>query len=117
MSALRVLRTRTLVLLCTFVFAGGTVLNAQVSRAAPVAATASWTVRLNGKIAWQQVTPSGALLVGTDNALASVDTERGQVAWQKPELGGLSADDVRSVEGSLLMQVSRPGLLLIIDPV
>ena len=60
---------------------------------------------------------SGALLVSTDGALAGVDIERGQIAWQKPELGGLPPDSVRMVEGSLLMEAAKPGLSLIFDPV
>src|SRR5438309_1405621 len=59
----------------------------------------------------------GALLVSTDAALSAVDIERGQVTWEKPELGGLLADSVHMVEGSLLMEATRPGLLLIFDPV
>src|SRR5262245_11078135 len=80
-------------------------------------ATPAWTLKLKGEIRWQQVTPAGALLVSTDAALAAVDIERGQVAWEKPELGGLSADSVRMIEGSLLMEAERPGLLLVFDPV
>src|SRR5262245_44351558 len=67
-------------------------------------ATPAWTLKLKGEIRWQQVTPAGALLVSTDAALAAVDIERGQVAWEKPELGGLSADSVRMIDGSLLME-------------
>ena len=37
--------------------------------------------------------------------------------WEKPELGGLPADGVHLVEGSLLMEATRPGLLVIFDPV
>ena len=84
---------------------------------APAGATAAWTLKLKGDIRWQQVTPAGALLVSTDDALSGVDIERGVVAWEKPELGGLPADSVRMVEGSLLMEAARPGLLLIFDPV
>ena len=91
--------------------------NAQATAAAPSGATAAWTLKVKGDIRWQQVTPVGALLVSTDTALAAVDTERGQVMWEKPELGGLQADGVRMVEGSLLMEAERPGLLLIFDPV
>jgi outer membrane protein assembly factor BamB len=80
-------------------------------------ATAAWTLKLNGDIRWQQVTPAGALLVSTDAELAGVDIERGQVTWEKAELGGLSPDSVRMVEGSLLMEAARPGLLLVFDPV
>src|SRR6266550_2354468 len=83
----------------------------------PVGVTPAWTVRLSGDIRWQQVTPAGALLVSTDGALAGVDIERGQIAWQKPELGGLPVDSVRMVEGSLLMEAAKPGLSLIFDPV
>src|SRR6266851_2878784 len=91
--------------------------NAQAVATAPSGATAAWTLKVKGDIRWQQVTPVGALLVSTDTALAAVDIERGQVMWEKPELGGLSADGVRMVEGSLLMEAERPGLLVIFDPV
>ncbi len=84
---------------------------------APSGATAAWTLKVNGDVRWQQVTAAGVLLVSTDGALAAVDIDRGQAAWQKPELGGLPADSVRPVEGSLLMEAARPGLLLIFDPV
>src|SRR3989454_1645845 len=92
-------------------------LNAQRAAPAPSGATAAWTLKMKGDIRWQQVTPAGALLVSTDAALAGVDIERGQVTWEKPELGGLLADSVRMVEGSLLMEAARPGLLLVFDPV
>jgi len=84
---------------------------------APSGATAVWTLKTRGDIRWQQVTPAGALLVSTDASLAAVDIDRGQVTWEKPELGGLPPDSVRMVEGSLLMEAARPGLLLIFDPV
>src|SRR3989442_3193588 len=92
-------------------------LNAQAVAPAPSGATAAWTLKVKGDIRWQQVTPMGALLVSTDAALAAVDMERGQVTWEKPELGGVSADSVHMVEGSLLMEATRPGLLLTFDPV
>ncbi len=84
---------------------------------APAGATAAWTLKMKGDVRWQQVTPAGALLVSTDAALSGVDIERGQVTWEKAELGGLPADSVRMVEGSLLMEAARPGLLLVFDPV
>src|SRR6267154_1890394 len=85
--------------------------------AGPSGATAAWTLKLKGDVRWQQVTPAGALLVSTDAGLAGVDIERGQITWEKPELGGLPPDSVRMVEGSLLVEAARPGLLLILDPV
>jgi outer membrane protein assembly factor BamB len=78
---------------------------------------AAWTLHFNGEIRWQQITPAGALLVSSDGALAGVDVERGQITWQKPELGGLPVDSVHMVEGSLLMEAARPGLSVIFDPV
>ena len=83
----------------------------------PAGSVAAWTVRLNGDIRWQQVTPAGALLVSTDGALAGVDIERGQISWQKPELGGMPVDSVRPIESSLLMEAAKPGLSVIFDPV
>ncbi len=77
----------------------------------------AWTLKMNQEIRWQQVTPAGILLVSTNGALAGVDSDRGQVIWQKPELGGLPEDSVRMVEGSLLMEAARPGLFLMFDPV
>src|SRR2546428_3681414 len=85
--------------------------------AGPTGTTAAWTLKLTGDVRWQQVTPAGALLVSTDAALAGVDIDRGQITWEKPELGGLPPDSVRMVEGSLLMEAARPGLLVILDPV
>jgi outer membrane protein assembly factor BamB len=76
-----------------------------------------WTVKTTGDVRWQQVTPAGALLVSTDAALAGVDIDRGVVTWEKPELGGLPPDSVRPVEGSLLIEAARPGLLVVFDPV
>src|SRR5881296_1782608 len=94
-----------------------TTAHAQTAAPAPSGATAAWTLKTKGDIRWQQVTPAGALLVSTDAALAGVDIERGQAMWEKPELGGLPADSVRMIEGSLLVEAARPGLLLIFDPV
>src|SRR5438309_10131302 len=104
--------TPVLLLLSTFV-----VQTPVAQTPAPTGATPVWTARFSGDIRWQQVTPAGALLVSTDNVLAAVDIERGQIVWQKPELGGLPADSVRMVEGSLLMEAARPGRLLVFDPV
>src|SRR6185437_14958645 len=92
-------------------------LCAQTTKAATSAATAAWTVKINGAIRWQQVTPSGALLVATDNALSAVDTDGGRVSWKKPELGGLAVDNIHPLEGSLLMEATRDGLDEIFDPV
>ena len=91
--------------------------QAQAVSPAPSGAPPAWNVNLKGDIRWQQVTPAGALLVSTDAVLAAIDTDRGQVSWQKAELAGLPQDAVQAVEGSLLMRAERPGLLLIFDPV
>ncbi|HEU4402814.1 MAG TPA: PQQ-binding-like beta-propeller repeat protein [Candidatus Polarisedimenticolia bacterium] len=107
---------RTLLMLA-LVVAVGAPARGQAVAPAPSGAAPVWTLRMKGDIRWQQVTPAGALLVSTDAALSGLDIERGQVMWEKPELGGLPADSVRMVEGSLLMEAERPGLLLVFDPV
>jgi len=90
---------------------------APAQQAPATGATAAWTLRTKGAIRWQQVTPAGALLVSTDASLAAVDMDRGVVTWEKPELADLPVDSVRMVEGSLLMEAARPGLLIVFDPV
>ena len=96
-----------------------TATHAQTAAPAPAVsgATAAWTLKMKGDVRWQQVTPAGALIVSTDAALSGIDIDRGQVTWEKPELGGLPPDSLRMVEGSLLMEAARPGLLEIFDPV
>jgi len=88
-----------------------------IQRPVPGGAIPAWMLQVQGNIAWQQVTPAGVLLVGTDRELAGVDIDLGKVAWEKSELGGLPTDSVRTVEGSLLMEAARPGLLIVFDPV
>src|SRR5213075_2226075 len=88
-----------------------------VPPAQPGGSVAAWTLHFTGEVRWQQTTPAGALLVATDAALAGVDIARGQIAWQKNDLGGLSADSVHMIEGSLLMEAAKPGVSVIFDPV
>lgn len=107
---------RTILLLAPLAVCGASV-HAQSATPARVGTTAAWTIRMKGDIRWQQVTPAGVLLVSTDAELAGVDIDAGQIVWEKAELGALPADSVRMVEGSLLMEAARPGLLLIFDPV
>jgi outer membrane protein assembly factor BamB len=80
-------------------------------------ASVTWTLKTKQDIRWQQVTAAGTLLIATDGALIGVDIDRGQAVWEKPELAGVSADSVRAVDGSILMEAARPGLLQIFDPV
>src|SRR2546423_352071 len=115
--AMAVVSVRRTLLLPALVILGYAPAHTQTAAPARSGATAAWTLQLKGEIRWQQVTPAGALLVSTDAELAGVDIERGQITWEKPELGGLPADSVRMVEGSLLIEAARPGLLVILDPV
>jgi outer membrane protein assembly factor BamB len=94
-----------------------TTVSARGAAGPPSGANPVWTLQLKQDILWQQVTPAGILLVSTQETLSGVDMERGHVVWDKPELGGLPVDSVRMVEGSILMEAARPGLLLIFDPV
>ncbi|HEY6156803.1 MAG TPA: PQQ-binding-like beta-propeller repeat protein, partial [Gemmatimonadales bacterium] len=114
MAALSLARV---LLLLSLSVALDTAADAQTATPAPAGAAVAWTIKTKGDVRWQQVTPAGALLISTDAELAGVDIERGQVTWEKPELGGLPPDSVRMVEGSLLMEAARPGLLIVFDPV
>jgi len=93
------------------------VVQAQTATPSSARASAVWTLKTKQDIRWQQITAAGTLLISTDAALSGIDIERGQVAWEKAELGGLPPDSVRMVDGSLLMEATRPGLLLVFDPV
>jgi outer membrane protein assembly factor BamB len=123
MAAVSVRRTVLPLVLVVLVQAGAqaqtvTPASARIAVALPNdRATPAWTLKLRQDLRWQQVTPAGTLLLSTDAALSGIDIDRGQVIWEKPELGGLPADSVRMVEGSLLMEAARPGLLQIFDPV
>jgi len=92
-------------------------LLAQATATAPIGTVPAWTVRLSGDIRWQQVTARRRSPGLDRRRTRRVDIEKGQIAWQKPELGGLPVDSVRMVEGSLLMEAAKPGLSMIFDPV
>src|SRR5260370_19049999 len=79
----------------------------------PTASVPAWTVHLSADIRWQQTTPAGALLVSTDGPLAALDFERGKIAWQKPQLGGLPVHSLPTSDGSLLIEAANAGLSLI----
>src|SRR5690242_634534 len=110
-ASIRLMRAAALALLIASTYSFGQ------GKPQPTTATAAWTVKVNGAIRWQQVTPAGALLVATDNALSAIDTDGGRLSWEKPELGGLTADNVHPLEGSLLIEATRDGLDEIFDPV
>jgi PQQ-like domain len=118
-SACRLLLPLTLVALLPGVSLGQSVTPASTRITVPPSdrATPVWTLKLKQDIHWQQVTPAGTLLIATGAALSGIDIEQGQVIWEKSELGGLAPDSVRMVDGSILMEAARPGLLVIFDPV
>jgi len=96
--------TARILLLLVSIAVSGSVARAQTvapastrAASAPVSgrATVAWTLKTRQDIRWQQVTAAGTWLISTDGALAGVDIDRGQVVWEKPELGGVPADSVR----------------------
>src|SRR5438094_7983450 len=87
--------------------------NAQAVAPAPSGATAAWTLKVKGDIRWQQLTPMGALLVSPHAALAAVDTQRGQVMCEKPELGGVPAVAVALRQCARRMEATRADVLRI----
>ncbi|MGH7507922.1 MAG: PQQ-binding-like beta-propeller repeat protein [Gemmatimonadales bacterium] len=103
--------------LAAVVIAAAVPAASRAQTAVPAPSSAAWTLKVKDDIRWQQVTPAGTLLISTSRTLAGIDIEHGQVVWEKAELAGLPPDSVRMVDGSLLMEAARPGLLLIFDPV
>ncbi|HKT24320.1 MAG TPA: hypothetical protein VJR04_06940, partial [Terriglobales bacterium] len=65
-ASIRVMRAAALAFVVASTYSYGQ------TKPTPTRATAAWTVKVNGAIRWQQVTPAGALLVATDNALSAV---------------------------------------------
>jgi len=50
------------------------------------AAEPAWTISFEKEIKWQQLTPAGNLVVGTDKALYGIDPATGAITWQWEEL-------------------------------
>jgi len=115
MTPMSIRACRSVALLLFLSFAPG--YSRAQAKPAPSAAAAAWTVKINGDIRWQQVTAAGALLVSTDNALSGIDIDQGRVSWEKPELGGVAADNICPVDGSLLIEAKRESLDEIFDPI
>ena len=114
MASVSVFRTLLSLVLVALLHSG---VHAQTAELAAARASAVWTLKTKQDIRWQQITAAGTLLISTDAALSGIDIEGGRVAWEKAELGGLPPDSVRMIDGSLLMEAARPGLLLVFDPV
>jgi hypothetical protein len=45
----------------------------------------AWSVNLDARIVWQQVTTLGDLIVGTTDGLSAIDAESGQPRWSRPD--------------------------------
>ncbi|MBD0372063.1 MAG: PQQ-binding-like beta-propeller repeat protein [Pyrinomonadaceae bacterium] len=72
------------------------------------AAPQRWSTRLDGKVRFYQATELGALIVGTEKSLYSVDAETGDVLWRRKD-ARVDETDVAPVPGTdiLLLSLER----------
>src|SRR5256885_17167064 len=105
--AMIVLSPRRTLLSLSLVVAQCATSHAQTAAPASAGAAAAWTIKTKGDVRWQQVTPAGALLISTDAELAGVDIERGQVTWEKPELGGCAPASGPTAAGPPPLEAAR----------
>lgn len=77
--------------------------SAQATAAAP-----RWSAKLDGKVRFYQTTELGALIVGTEKSLYSVDAETGEVLWRRKETR-VDETDVAAVPGTDILLLSLEG--------
>lgn len=75
-----------------------------------------WNTSLQGNVNWQQVTPAGHLLIGTESALTSIDPQTGKIQWELARFGGVPQDKVQQAGSSPLISVNSNGDIFMIDP-
>jgi outer membrane protein assembly factor BamB len=63
----------------------------------------AWSVNLDARIVWQQVTTLGDLIVGTTDGLSAIDAESGQPRWSRPDLGDMRHGSFEEIIGSPLI--------------
>ncbi len=93
-----------------FVLLAATAFALFVPRA--IAAKQLWSLKLPAEAKWHQVTALGTLLVGTDDALLSVNPEDGKVMWTRAEFHKTTTHNVREIAGTpLLLANNFSGLM------
>ncbi len=76
----------------------------------------SWNCEFKSDVNWQKVTSFGFLIVGTDDNLAGVDPESGEMLWKEPEFDGLSKSTLSELPNSPLVRITQGSNITILDP-
>lgn len=74
-----------------------------------------WTTELPADILWQEVTALGNLIVSSDNQLAGIDTETGEIRWSKPEHAGLNRGAFNELPNSPFFTMTTNNSIHLID--
>ena len=65
-----------------------------------------WTLPLGADAKWHELTHLGTLLVGTDDALQSVDPASGKLLWRRTDIAKSTRHNAREVAGTPLLVCS-----------
>ncbi|MCP4706369.1 MAG: PQQ-like beta-propeller repeat protein [candidate division Zixibacteria bacterium] len=69
-----------------------TLLFVAISANITIGSTPEWNVEFGKKVNWMQLTPTGHLIVSTDEGLAAVDPESGDIMWRDENLKKLKQE-------------------------
>jgi len=79
------------------------------------AATPAWTCAVEGEVVWQHTAAMGYLVACTKTGLSGVDAEKGTVAWNNKEFGGINEDALTEIAGTPYFVAVQKGETAIID--
>ena len=74
-----------------------------------------WQNELSSDIYWQEVTALGNLIVSSGNQLSGVNTETGEIVWNKKNFAGLSRTSYKELSNSPFFTITRGNSILLID--
>ena len=76
----------------------------------------SWKYNTKDEIIWQEVNSLGNLIVETKTALIGINPETGKEIWSCGQFGGISRDQLKTIDGSPLLSISQANAITIIEP-
>lgn len=71
------------------------------------AQTSKWLVKLESKVSWTKVSPTGALLVGTEQGLLGLSEVQGKVKWSFKDYGLIQEEELAFIPNSWLIRITR----------
>jgi outer membrane protein assembly factor BamB len=91
------------------------ILAGMTNLAALAQVVVKWERELSSDILWQEVTALGNLIVSSDNQLAGINTETGELLWSKQELAGLNRIAYNEVSNSPFFTVDLGSSILVLE--